>query len=511
MYTNSHLIHRKSFQKGVVFYSDPFSYRTFLRRQNDYKVRLYWHMKQYVDNGSWVMFDTLTYDDSHLPHISEFADFGTDFSCFRQRDVKMFLDRLHSRLDYLDLGSFTHFVCSEYGHDSLYIDSHGRTRRGTKRPHYHILLFFENPDIDRVWMARQIHECWQCGRTDNFGSFDGDRSRSYVLHNCFDSKSLPLDRLLRVTHYVSKYVLKDISFNKKIDKVVKLYCRKNYGSLNDFSSYKAFLHDCNVLKRHMNEFVCLSNGFGLYAVDSGQLDMEKIWSEGIVQIPDKDKILRGYNLPEYYYRKLFCKCVKGRWIFNDLGREFVVDHLRHQRDHLARVFSNVNSNLCDEDKARVLYLMDGRSFQDLADYVVYYRGRVVDPSTLSGIPSKFDVVRSFRVIDDDVDVVLNDALPDIKYSRVLEYRTFWVIPDDMALPTYSYLSIVDVLKRSKRLEDWKPWIIDSSWFEPHYDFDDVLEVFFDYMSRVEIQNQQTYDKKSFLCQQLSLFGLSTDM
>jgi hypothetical protein len=505
MFTNAHIIHTSSFQNGIVSYPDQFGYRRMVRRQNDYLVRLYWHFKEYLDKDRMVYFDTLTYDDAHLPYVSDFADFEENFSCFNPQDCKQFLDRLHSRLSYYGYGSFTHFICSEYGHDRVYLDHRGRFRKGTKRPHYHILLFLDQK-LDPVWLAQVVHDCWKCGRTDNFGSYVGERSRSYVVHNTFTKASLSLDRMLRVTHYVSKYVLKDSKFSRRVDRICKYYVRKSYGNINDICKKKSYQHDVNELRRKIGEFIMISNGFGSYFLEPNNLDLNLIYERSSVCIPDKDKIKRYYPLPEYYLRKLFFKLSHRSWHLNDAGKKYYRYHLANKSRDYARFLENVSLNLDDGLRSRLLFLMDGRSFSQLADYCIYYKGRICDPSCLDSLPSKDDVVNRLICIDaDETPTLMNDPIPEIEYKVALEPRTFWIIDD---VSHFSYMSITEVLKRSIRIDDWKQYIIDDSWFPDHYDFDECLRILMEYVGSVEISRQELYDKKSYLNQQLSLFGLS---
>lgn len=524
MYTNAHIIHPTDFQKGIVSYPDRYSYRAQESRRNSYLLRLYWHFRQYFDDGKTVFFDTLTYDDEHLPHVQDVADFPDNFSCFRPSDVKHFLDRLHSRFAYYNLGTFTHFICSEYGHDDLYVDSRGRCRKGTKRPHYHILLFLDGSVdgfVDPMQLASMVHDCWQQGLTDNFGRYEGDRTKNYVLHNTFTKDTVSKDRMLALCHYLSKYVLKDAKYSKKVDDTIRKYVYRKYvhssdcgeasisHGLTDVCQCKAFTHDCDFLRRQIAEFICISNGFGTYALHPDNLDMKLIYERSQMSMPDKDKIVRYIRIPEYYLRKLFYVCKRGHWLLNDEGKKYYKNHLRNLSHNYSRFLQNVFVNLSEVDRFNVYRMLDGRSFDDVADYVVYYQGRICNPKYLDGMPDKDNIVQRLILIDDDIDeffYILNDPIPKIVYYRSVEPRTYWHVDD---VGHFSYVSPTDVLKRHISVENWKDYIIDSSWFPEHYDFDEILAIIMDYVGHVQVMNQQTYDEKSSLNANLRHLGFKT--
>lgn len=460
---------------------------------------------KYIDNGGLIIFDTLTYDDAHLPHIDDFINGFGSYSCFNKKDLQGFLDRLHSRFDYYKLGTFTHFISSEYGHDNIYIDNRGRTRKGTKRPHYHVLIFCDNGSIDPEFLAFLIHDCWNKGRTDNFGSFKGDRSRGYVIHNCFTKQSMNQERLIRVGNYVSKYVLKDAKFHKKVDFTIKLYVRKYYKRIDSGVIRKAFNIDVNRIRSIVSEFVLCSNGLGMYAIDNNLIDYNQLLLDGTIKMPDLKYVYKNYCLPEYYYRKLFCKLVHGHWCLNDRGKEYHSLHLKHKSDNTAKYYKDLFLNMSHEDQVKVIDLLDGRSFNDFADYLIYYRNRIAKPLNLKDIPDKQYVVNKFIDMDSD-DFLENEIVPHIDYYYKEEFRTFWEFVDGFNW-RYSYKLLVPVLKKRVIIEDWKQYIIDDSWFPDHYCFDDLLYVFNPYIEKSTLVGQDVYDTSSSICSQLSLFGL----
>ena len=86
---------------------------------------------------------TLTYDDDHLPK-SEVIDTETGevYSTLVKSDVVKFMKRLRKKY-----GEGIRFLmCGEYGSDNEYVTWKGERKKGTSRPHYHIILFNFCPD-----------------------------------------------------------------------------------------------------------------------------------------------------------------------------------------------------------------------------------------------------------------------------------------------------------------------------------------------------------------------------
>lgn len=83
---------------------------------------------------------TLTYDDEHLPRsqgINPETGEVYESSTLVHKDVADFMKRLRKRYG----AGIKYFMCGEYGSDKEYTDHYGNTRKGTERPHYHIILF----------------------------------------------------------------------------------------------------------------------------------------------------------------------------------------------------------------------------------------------------------------------------------------------------------------------------------------------------------------------------------
>lgn len=120
---------------------------------------------------------TLTYDDEHIPTAEsineETGEIETNYT-LKYEDYQKFMKKLKKKLEpkfkkprkkdfetfeefktadeeYKELvkkHSIRFYCCGEYGSDKEYIDTKGNTRKGTKRPHFHAILFnCEFPDM----------------------------------------------------------------------------------------------------------------------------------------------------------------------------------------------------------------------------------------------------------------------------------------------------------------------------------------------------------------------------
>ena len=131
-------------------------------------MRSYYECLDTFENGGYVYFDTLTYDNEHLPKVSDFTNkikrgSKDDFSCYNTEHIRLFLVRLRRFAEYYNNSlkdNLKYFVTSEYGDRKEYIDERGRKRRGTERPHYHVLFFVKNNAISVYKLSMLIDQAW---------------------------------------------------------------------------------------------------------------------------------------------------------------------------------------------------------------------------------------------------------------------------------------------------------------------------------------------------------------
>lgn len=329
--------------------------------------RLEWHFRAYhqcldtINKGGYVYFDTLTYSDEFIPKISHYVDIDNtnidDFTCFCVSHWRNFLKNLRRQLAYHHTGvSFKYFLTSEYGTDDRY----------THRPHYHI-LFFIYGEMDAFEFSRLVSKCWPYGRTDGMPW----QSHSYVSEHIYGYHSaMHPANINKVCNYVSKYVTKDSTFqrviNKRIDDIKSV--------VKDDDELKKLIRDIDMFHR-------CSQGFGIGYLES--LDPKEyryIFENGCCRKQDNNKVVLAIKLPLYYKRKMFYKCLKDEenkiyWQLTPKGVEYQSQRLLKVVDDVARVYADTLLNANDADRAMVLRLLRGRDLTDFAIYKLFYKGR----------------------------------------------------------------------------------------------------------------------------------------
>lgn len=329
--------------------------------RNVWYFRAFYEFKETIQNGGYCLFDCLTYSPKFVPKVSQYFDIPKrlDFYCFDYEHLRLFFVRLRRYLRKYNVeDNLRYFASTEYG----------TKLNGTHRPHIHLLFYCTSPQLDSLTLSRAVAKCWKFGRTDGLPY----KSRKYVQYNTINDN---LGSALRVCQYISKYVMKDSSFQKTIDKrmqsiLFRLY--KNWLKDNNFVEFDEWqlLPDGKQAKKNVNsrigQFHRQSLHFGESAL--GDMDILQIMSDNLLVIPDQKKITMRIGLPLYYKRKLFYDLVKvdglPTWIPNDLGKKYL--SLR-ENDLMERL---QNEYEIFERKGIV------RDASKLVDYVVNYRGRI---------------------------------------------------------------------------------------------------------------------------------------
>lgn len=406
--------------------------------QDEYSFRSYYQSKYTYDLGGYVYFDTLTYDNANLPHISDFVPelkgSLVDYSCFNLDDYRMFFVRLRRMLEYHGFNvkdNLKYFLTSEYG----------TSDEGTHRPHYHIMFFVTDPSLDPLDLSRYVNKCWQKGRTDGIDYHPA----TYVMNHVF-GKNYSTDEvhMRMVANYVSKYVTKDSSFQQTIDNRISIVMHR----LHDDEWYesdrgKEFVKK---LKRQMCQFHRQSQGFGIAALLPQYCNFDEVFETGMMTMEDSKSIKKHIPIPGYYSRKLFYDLIKdfdghARWELNELGLKFKYVHLMKSFDIMTVRFEDWYKNLriyclqsfdfveeCDDNgkivkrhpssdevdkyyndiKNRVDEIMKDRTWKDYVYYLLCYKGRIKTPEQVrresKGIYRVDDmytiVYRGFTKIDD---------------------------------------------------------------------------------------------------------------
>lgn len=385
-------------------------------KSQEYFCRSYYQAQETFDKGGYMLFDTLTYKNESLPHVQEFFPcfpHNLDFSCFRPRDVRLFLVLLRrnlTKLGYDVKGGLKYFLTSEYG-----------TSPGcTHRPHYHILFYVTIPELDPIELSQQVAKAWPHGRTDG----EPYQGASYVLTKRVYRNDNPF-AVESACKYVSKYVVKSSLFDKVIrERVDRMYQYivdvlkpqldhfdgsvdvpnsayiYEILSLGDVDGRALLLHDVN---HFCSPFHRQSQGFGLYALQNNSLD--DIFKTGCIKYNNSDSIVKYIPLPTYFARKLFYNLTedfRGQkvWKLTPLGITYKLERIKPSLDNLTNRFCDWYDNLLSSSpdgaflQSQVSTLLNGRTFRDFVEYLALFKGRIcLDKSELS---SDVYIYRFFR-------------------------------------------------------------------------------------------------------------------
>lgn len=329
---------------------------------NQWYYRAWYQFNDVCDRGGYVLFDTLTYAPKYLPHLSDtWSEIRKeeDFPCFCYHHIRLFIENLRIRLKRAGFGkdAFSYFLSSEYGTDSRY----------THRPHYHILFYVNNPDIDPIYLSRQIADLWYYGRTDGIPY----KTRHYVLSKNVVAASFDTATRLRVCRYVTKYVQKSCEFNKEIAKRVGIVMNRLAQIADPVSPSRWLESELShrerlKLLRMVNQFHRQSQHFGESALRD--LDLNVLYRDGCLYMPDTKGLVIPIPLPTYFARKLFYSLGEFNgsryWYLNDEGKNY------------KRVrFAEIRKRLIDRYTCVCYDYNLNYDCTALADYVLLERGR----------------------------------------------------------------------------------------------------------------------------------------
>lgn len=382
-------------------------------RRTEIYFRSYYEVLQTWTRNGYVYFDTLTYDNAHLPHVSDFLpqiEKGSelDFSCFNREDFRLFMVRLRRQLEYHGFdckANLKYFVASEYGSDKEYVVN-GVVKKATNRPHYHV-LFFVTGDIDPLTFSHYVNKCWQKGKTDGIDY----QTNKYVLDHVYGPGYNSDEVHMRaVCNYVAKYVLKDSEFEGKLnERILQIFhaLGEDEGD-NWIYSYAGRQHQ-RKLKSFMKCYTRWSKEFGVYGL---QYNEEDDLYNNKMKIPDEKNIWRfaplsGYLNKKKYYSYTYNDEGKLYWYLNSDGKERALHLAIQATEQFADRFRDwinnyelllqkgdlldeyvdgklIQRSATSEDILKyqeklvkdVYYYLNGRSPQEFAFYCMFYRGRV---------------------------------------------------------------------------------------------------------------------------------------
>ena len=472
-------------------------------KRRQWYMRNYWHCKECYDKDGFVLFDSMTYDDAHLPHLSEFIPSlkGTDldFPCFDKRDLDNFLTHLRTTLTrrgYQMANNFDYFYSTEYGSDDEYIDDRGRHRKATFRPHYHFLFYCRVPNLTPEVLAQQIYDSWAQGRTDCVNETDGLRRGYMYLHNVFSRKYGRKDdvSLRKVSNYVAKYVMKEPEYKAKVDARV----REAFSSLlsTDMPTVAGLMEylGCesvselekkyrDYIESYVRMFHNQSKGFGKYALDFKCI-RDGIFNDGVVRIPDEHRIVADIPVPLYYVRKLYCHLSDAlpghyEWHWTRKGEKYLAKRAERSIKLAADKYHDAFLNM-DADSQRFIIdnLGNGKPyltnmewydtrFRALAEYELFRKDRF-SPVTKPVTTATAVEGSSFRLCPGKFYAFIQDD--DGALWRLCDNDTYCYVPPEE----------------------------ESRYLISDFCFDIVLDCFSSHFAPLNAEKQEVFDKKERL-------------
>lgn len=319
-------------------------------KQNEWNLRTYYEVLNTLNNGgenAYVYFDTLTYSNENLPRLSKLTNVKENYPCFNYKHIRNFYEKLRQHLKLNKDSKLKYFVTSEYG-DIRH------------RPHYHIMLFVNDLDIDPITLSKAVNECWGLGRTDGIPW----KSKKYVMEHNYINKIN-----LNAIRYIAKYVNKSQTYmeiiNKRWEKLEKFYNISKFNKL-EIKKIKQQYY------RLTTPFHRQSRGFGIYALSF--TNIEQINELPILTYRDDSlAITKKIKLPMYYYRKIFAEQFKmdGKrfWRNTNIGIKFKQNQeekIRHAiKNRLLDAQATIGTNILDDELAT-----------KIAHYILIERGRL---------------------------------------------------------------------------------------------------------------------------------------
>lgn len=471
---------------------------------NEWYYRIYHEWLDCIENNGYVYFTTLTYDDAHLPHLSDFMDIERgselDYSCFSRVDLRGFVTRLSERLRYdydMDSSVFRRFIAAEYGSDDEYIDDYGNLRVGTCRPHYHCLFFVHDDSLDVHDLYDMVFECWCKGRVDGVREY-GEHSNVFRGNNQRSQ--------LAVSNYVAKYVQKISSFQSEIDWRIDAYMSRfeheyfdtcivtkseldidsfvhrftkeidfDYDESVKFWKSQTYKREKSRLSRCVSQFHLQNKGFGACALRD--IDLNEVIENGFFIMPDCQSVVRKLPIPKYYERKMFEELVNVNgyrvWQKTSLG-------LLYQRKKQSRLISRLVDKFTNVNDTYHLGL--SVDFTALAQYVVCYKGRMngnlsndIQLSDLVKLPSNF--------------LVYNYSCPT---DKALFHESFVTRDFNGCQSEYFSSCLDDAVPLSVFL---KSHLIDDNFLPSFKGFDSALEKIYQALEIVGNEKQSLFDFK----------------
>lgn len=359
---------------------------------NQWYYRSWYEWQELALAGGYVIFDTLTYSDKYLPRLSDtwtFISRSEDYPCFNYQHIRKFLQLLRTRLIRAGYSknAFRYFLSSEYG-SSDYYNYRGRLRRAKHRPHYHVLFYVYDTRINPVYFSNLIASIWHYGRTDGV-PYKGTK---YLYDKRVFMSDCALKTRLSTCKYVSKYVQKSCEFDKQIRIRVTKVMHRIAAYVDPVTSEK-WLETENAhrerlkLLRMVNQFHRQSQHFGESAL--GDLDLNQLFRDGCLYMPDTKGVKIPIPFPTYYKRKIFYDLIEVNgsryWVLNELGQQFKAVRYPEIKQRLIDRYSC----LIQQNKLQC-------NAVELADYVLDNRGRIIADNPESTLIERISEIDLFN-------------------------------------------------------------------------------------------------------------------
>lgn len=319
---------------------NPYTFSAQKAKQNGYFTRLYFHYKYISILGGRTYFYTFTYNDKSLPSY-------LGVNCLRNSDIR----------EFFRLSGFDKRLLRDYGYTCQYFVScelgEGKGSRGIgNNPHYHCIIFLTPTDdkkdkkhLTDSQFYELVTEYWQGSNWRDM------RPQQYKYGIAMPGDDLGLVSSAKGLNYVSKYVLKDVTYFRLYNSlelaskqqitdwlfaderaIVKLEKYFNNMTFDEFNTYfesvlnwsfrryyrKYIMREC-MPKVHISQHV-------------GEFIINNVNEDGLtINIPIQNTI-KSVNIPLYAYRKLYYDVVKdgkgnNKYVINDDGINIRVKNL----------------------------------------------------------------------------------------------------------------------------------------------------------------------------------------
>ena len=235
-------------------------------------------VRAYFNECKYVIFDTLTYEDSKLHYYD-------DIAVLYYPDVQKFLKRFRKKLSKSGIkldSDIKYIVAGEYG------------TKNTLRPHWHLLLFVNN-DYNPVELSKIINQTWQNGITDGVINKGIDYFKNKRLFSDFEAKQ-------KVVGYICKYMVKTTGIINKVEDNLfyDVWLKLDDENLK-MTNYELTKYIDKIIKPYCQQ-IHWSKGFGAEFLKN-KIEQENLIKKGYIQI-NTDLKFNKYNVPLYYRRKL---------------------------------------------------------------------------------------------------------------------------------------------------------------------------------------------------------------